>query len=150
MSTDQSKTARTYDDLEVGDSYRATHFISEQDVRAFAQITGDDNPIHVDEEFARQTQFGHRIVHGVLLLGIVSKVLGRDYPGHGSIAISVTSRFLRPVPVNSEITIEYKVTEKLAKHKHIKGRICVYHDGKRALVGETIVIPPGNNADERR
>jgi acyl dehydratase len=147
MSTDHSNTIHTYDDLEVGDSYRATHFISEQDVRAFAEITGDTNPIHIDEEFARQSQLGHRIVHGVLLLGIVSKVLGRDYPGHGSIAISLTSRFLRPVPVNSEITIEYKVTEKLAKHKHVKGRICVYYDNKRALVGDTIVIPPTNSAD---
>ena len=52
MSTDQSKTVRTYDDLDVGDSYRATRFISEQDVLAFAEITGDDNPIHTDEEYA--------------------------------------------------------------------------------------------------
>jgi len=146
MSTDQSKTVRTYDDLAVGDLYRATRFISEQDVLAFAEITGDDNPIHTDEQYARESQFGHRIVHGVLLLGIVSKVLGRDYPGPGSIAISLNSRFLRPVPVNSEITIEYKVTEKLAKHQHVKGRICVYHDSKRVLVGETILIPPRDSA----
>ena len=143
MSTDQPKTIHTYDALQVGDIYTTTRFISEDDVRAFAEVTGDDNPIHLDEEHARNSRFGHRIVHGVLLLGIISKVLGRDFPGHGSIAVSLTCRFLRPVPVGSEVRIEVKIVEKLEKHRHVRGKTYVYNDqNKIAIAGEATLIPP--------
>jgi len=147
MSTEQPKTIYSYDALQVGDTYSTTRFISEADVRAFAEVTGDDNPIHIDEEYARHSRFGHRVVHGVLLLGIISKVLGRDFPGHGSIAVSLSCRFLRPVPVNSDITVEFKVTEKLDKYKHVKGRTYVYYNNKMVLAGEAIMIPPAGGDD---
>ena len=79
----------TYESIEVGDSFKSDRFISEDDVQTFADITGDDNPIHVDEEYARESRFGHRVVHGVFLLGLISKVLGRDFPGHGSVAVGI-------------------------------------------------------------
>ncbi len=132
----------TYESLQVGDAFSFQRFISAEDVRAFAEVTGDDNPIHVDEEYARQSRFGHTVVHGVLLLGIISKVLGRDFPGHGSIAVSLSARFLRPVPVDSEVTVEVKITEKVEKHRHVKGRVYVYYNGKIALGGEATLIPP--------
>ncbi len=143
MSTDQPKNIHTYDTLQVGDGFSTTHFISEDDVRTFAEITGDDNPIHLDEAFARESRFGQRIVHGVLLLGLISKVLGRDFPGHGSIAVSLSCRFLRPVPVGSEVRIEVTIIEKLDKHRHVKGRTRVYtQDNKIAIGGEARIIPP--------
>ena len=143
MSTDQPKTIHTYDTLHVGDTFTTTCFISEDDVRLFAEITGDDNPIHLDEEHARNSRFGHRIVHGVLLLGLISKVLGRDFPGHGSIAVSLTCRFLRPVPVGSEVRIEVTIVEKLEKYRHVRGRTRVYNDqNKIAIGGEATIIPP--------
>ena len=143
MSSDQSKNIHTYDTLQVGDSFSTTHFISEDDVRGFAEITGDDNPIHLDEAFARESRFGQRIVHGVLLLGLISKVLGRDFPGHGSIAVSLSCRFLRPVPVGSKVRIEVTIIEKLEKHRHVRGRTRVYtHDNKIAIGGEARIIPP--------
>ena len=133
----------TYDSLQPGDSFTYSRTISADDVRAFAEITGDDNPIHVDEDYARESRFGKPIVHGVLLLGIISKVLGRDFPGHGSIAVSLSARFLRPVPVGSEVTVEIKITEKIEKYRHVKGRVYVYHAGKIVLGGEATLIPPG-------
>lgn len=134
----------TYETIQVGDSFSTTRFLSAEDVRTFAELTGDDNPIHVDEEYARTTRFGKPIVHGVLLLGIISKVLGRDFPGHGSIAVAISCRFLRPVPVGSEITVEIKINEKVDKHRHVKGRVYVYHDGRIALGGEATIIPPSS------
>jgi len=150
MSTDQPKTIHTYDTLQVGDSFSTTRVISEDDVRAFAEITGDDNPIHLDEAYAQESRFGHRIVHGVLLLGLISKVLGRDFPGHGSIAVSLSCRFLRPVPVGSEVRIEVTIIEKLEKHRHVRGRTRVYtHDNKIAIGGEARIIPPSGEDEQR-
>ena len=137
----------TYDELQVGDSYSAQRVLTEDDVRTFADLTGDDNPIHVDPAYAETTRFGKPIVHGVLLLGIVSKVLGRDFPGHGSVAVALSSRFLRPVPVGAEITVEVKISEKVEKHRHVKARIYVYCEGKMSVGGEATLIPPSPEDD---
>lgn len=135
--------ANTFETIQVGDSFRWDRYISADDVNTFARITGDDNPIHVDPEYAEEnSRFGRPVVHGVLLLGLISKVLGRDFPGHGSIAVGISCRFLRPVPVGSEVTVEIKVAEKIEARKHIKVRVYVYLDGKTALGGEGTVIPP--------
>jgi acyl dehydratase len=132
----------TYETIQVGDTYTTTRVLTADDVQTFAELTGDDNPLHVDPEYAATTRFGRPIVHGVLLLGIISKVLGRDFPGHGSIAVAISCRFLRPVPVGSEIKVEIKISEKIEKRKHVKGRVYVYNDGRLALGGEATIIPP--------
>lgn len=137
----------TYESLSVGDSFTVTRLITRDDVYAFAEVTGDDNPIHVDEEYAKETRFGKPIVHGVLLLGIISKVLGRDFPGHGSVAVSISCRFLRPVPVGAEISVEVKVSEKIERHKHLKMRVFAYVGGKMALGGEAVLIPPSEASE---
>ena len=135
--------AHLYDQIEVGDSHSVQRVITADDVQTFADITGDDNPIHVDPEYAeKHSRFGKPVVHGVFLLGLISKVLGRDYPGHGSIAVGISCRFLRPVPVGSEVTVEIKVSDKNEERGHIKVRTYVYLDNKMALGGEGTVIPP--------
>lgn len=135
----------TYDSLSIGDSFSWTRTLSMDDVRAFAEITGDDNPIHIDEEAGKASRFGRPVVHGVYILGLASKVLGRDFPGPGSIAVSLSAKFLRPVPVGDEVTIEVKVTEKLEKHRHVRLRMYAYTGGKMTLGGEAVVIPPSND-----
>jgi acyl dehydratase len=140
--------ANTYESIEVGDSYQSTRVITAEDVQMFADVTGDDNPIHVDEDYAREhSRFGKPVVHGVLLLGLISKVLGRDFPGHGSIAVGISCRFLRPVPVGSEVTVEVKISEKVEARKHVKVRVYVYRDDQMALGGEGTVIPPTEDAE---
>ena len=134
--------AHTYDSLTVGDSFEWSRTLTMDDVRAFADVTGDDNPIHVDEAAGAASRFGSAVVHGVYLLGLASKVLGRDFPGHGSVAVSLSAKFLRPVAVGSEVTIEVKVAEKIEKFGHVKMRMYVYADGKMRVGGEAVVIPP--------
>lgn len=137
--------AHTYESLQVGDTYHASQFISDEDVRAYADLSGDDNPIHLDPEYAAQTQFKQPIAHGALLLGYISKVLGRDYPGHGSVAVSLSAKFLRPVPVNSEVTFEVKIAEKIEARKHVRAKVYGYVGGKLAVGGEAVVIPPSGH-----
>lgn len=141
--------ANTYESIEVGDSFEWTKVVTAEDVKTFADITGDDNPIHVDEEYAKHnSRFGRPVVHGVLLLGLISKVLGRDFPGHGSIAVGISCRFLRPVPVGSEVTVQIKVSEKIEASKHIKVRVYIYRGTKMCLGGEGRVIPPTEEEEQ--
>lgn len=137
----------TYDSLEVGASFRIDRLVTADDVQTFADVTGDDNPLHLDPEYAAGTRFGKPIAHGVLLLGIISKVLGRDYPGPGSIAVSIQAKFLRPVVVGSTVTVEVRVAEKIEKYRHIRMRVYVYLGGKMAVAGEAVLIPPGEGAE---
>ncbi len=137
----------TYDSIAVGQSCAVERFVSEDDVLAFARITGDDNPIHVDPAYAAETRFGKRIVHGVFLLALISKVLGHDFPGHGSVAVNISCRFLRPVPVNSTVTVEVKVSEKFEKRRQVKARTYIYNEsGRMVLAGEAVFIPPGESS----
>ncbi len=139
----QQKSGHSFDSLKIGDTYDFHRFISEEDVWTFARITGDDNPLHVDAEYAENTRFGDRIVHGVFLLGLISKVLGRDFPGPGSVAVSISCRFLRPVRVNSEVRVSVKIVEKLEQRRYVKAETFVFTDAnKKALVGEATIIPP--------
>jgi acyl dehydratase len=138
--------SHTFESLEIGQSFSFTRNISAEDVLQFAAVTGDDNPIHVDPVKASESRFGGRVVHGVFLLGVISKVLvGRDFPGPGSIAVSISSRFLRPVPVDSDVTIEVKIAEKIASRRHIKARVYAYVENKVVLGVEAVLIPPGEN-----
>ena len=138
----------TYESLEIGQSFATEREITAKDVRTFADITGDDNPLHVDPEYAARTRFGGPIVHGVFLAGLISKILGRDFPGHGSVAVSISCKFLRPVPVGSTVTVEVKVAEKIEKRRHIRMKVFVYIGGRIALGGEATLIPPGEGALE--
>jgi acyl dehydratase len=105
-------------------------------------VAEDANPVYWDSEAAAASRFGTPVVHGVLLLGLTSKVLGRDFPGDGSVAVSLSTRFLRPVPVGSEVTIEVKVAEKIERHRHVRFRTYGYVNGKMCVGGEAVVIPP--------
>lgn len=151
MDALNEEVVHTYDSLKVGDSFSIPRFISEDDVLTFARVTGDDNPLHVDADYAEATRFGQRVVHGVLLLGLISKVLGRDFPGPGSIAVSLACRFLRPVRLNSEVRVEVRVAEKLAKRGYVKCKTYIYTEENRmALAGEATLIPPAPGGEDGR
>lgn len=136
----------TYDNLEIGQKYTMRRTLSMEEVKVFADVTGDDNPLHVDAAYAATTPFGKPIVHGVFLLGLVSKALGRDFPGHGSVAVSIEAKFLRPVPVGEEVVIELEVIEKNERFKHVKvkttGFVQINGRSKTAFAGEAVLIPP--------
>ena len=134
---------RTYDTIQVGDGTTFSRTITADDVRAFADVSGDHNPIHLDAAAAAETPFGRPIVHGVFLLAVLSKVLAHDYPGAGSVAVSLSCKFLRPVPVGSEVTVEVRVEEKIERFGHIRVKAWIYGEGRKmAAAGEAVLVPP--------
>jgi 3-hydroxybutyryl-CoA dehydratase len=102
-----------------GDQFKWERYISAEDVKRFAEVVGDLNPVHIDEEFAAKTSFKKRIVHGAFLGGLISKVLGMDFPGQGTIYISQNSVFKRPVYVDTTVTVEMKVTQVIPEKRRL-------------------------------
>ena len=96
--------------LNVGDSASRTKAITDADIRAFAALSGDENPLHVDEDFAAITPFKRRIAHGMLSASLISAVLANDLPGQGSIYLGQTLKFVAPVFIGDEITARVTVT----------------------------------------
>lgn len=96
--------------LNIGDSASRSKTITDLDVRTFAAVSGDENPIHMDEEFAATTRFGKRIAHGMLSASLISAVLANDLPGRGSIYLGQTLQFVAPVFIGDEITARVTVT----------------------------------------
>lgn len=96
--------------------YEGIMRFTQQDVNDYSNLTGDSNPIHLDDKFSKNTIFGKNIVHGILLLSVFSKHFGMVYPGNGSIYISQTAKFLLPIYVNENfyftITLENYIFEK--------------------------------------
>ncbi|MBD3352589.1 MAG: enoyl-CoA hydratase [Candidatus Lokiarchaeota archaeon] len=108
------KTAN-YDSIEVGNSASVTKTVTESDVILFAGITGDFNPLHTNEEFAKTTQFGKRLVHGCFSSGLISRALGMKLPGPGALYVSQTSNFKKPVFIGDTLTAKVTVNEKFLK-----------------------------------
>lgn len=134
---------RTFDTIQIGDGTTFTRTLTAADVQAFADVSGDHNPIHLDPEAAAQTPFGRPIVHGVFLLAVLSKVLAHDYPGPGCVAVSLSCKFLRPVPVGTEVKIEVRVEEKIERFGHVRMKAWIYGEGgKMAAAGEAVLVPP--------
>jgi acyl dehydratase len=126
--------------LNIGDTASRSKTITDEDVRAFAAVSGDHNPIHVDEEFASQTMFGRRIAHGMLSASLISAVLANDLPGQGSIYLGQTLKFVAPVFIGDEITARVTVTsvrddKPIAKLE----TVCVNQRNEIVIKGEATV-----------
>lgn len=105
--------------FEAGDGFSFERYISAEDVKQFADVVGDLNPVHLDTAFAESSFFKKRIVHGAFLAGLISKILGMDFPGQGTIYISQNSVFKRPVYVDTTVKVEVKVTEVLTEKRRL-------------------------------
>jgi 3-hydroxybutyryl-CoA dehydratase len=127
-----------------GDEYKFERYISAEDVKRFAEVVGDLNPIHLDAEFAEKSFFKKRIVHGAFLAGLISKVLGMDFPGQGTVYISQNSIFKRPVYVDTTVSVEVKITEVLAeKRRLVLDTNILNSEGKVCLAGSATIWLPG-------
>src|SRR2546423_453335 len=98
-----------FDELALGQAAEATHVVGERDLEAFAALSGDTNPVHLDEAYAKTSSFGGRIAHGMLSAAYVSAVLGTKLPGPGAIYLSQSLRFRRPVRIGDEVTARVTV-----------------------------------------
>lgn len=127
--------------LNVGDTAEITRTIDQSDIHAFADVTGDHNPIHVDEVFAKTTRFGRRIAHGMLTASLISSVLANKLPGEGSIYLGQTLQFVAPVFPGDEITARVTVTEVREGRGIAKlETICLNQHNKIVIRGEATVL----------
>lgn len=135
-------TPRTRETLKVGDTGSFTKTITEKDVLAFADVSGDANPLHLDEEYARQTPFGRRVAHGILMAAIISTVLGIELPGVGTVFVELHIKFLKPVFLGDTVTARATVME-IINPKRVRLMVaCVNQHGEDVALGNAIVVPP--------
>lgn len=130
--------------LKIGDSASLTKTFTDEDVRSFAKISGDTNPVHLDDDFAAGTRFKRRLVHGMLTAGLISAVLGTKLPGPGSIYLSQSITFRAPVFINDTITAAVTVSG-IREDKPIVTleTVCMNQDGAVVLDGEAVLLLPG-------
>jgi 3-hydroxybutyryl-CoA dehydratase len=134
---------KTYEEINIGDKASFAKTITETDVYLFAGISGDFNPLHVDEEYARTTEFGKRIAHGGLAASLVANILGMKLPGLGTVALEITQKFRAPVYFGDTITITAMVTKKIERMKAIEmALIWRNQKGDTVSKGSCIVLPP--------
>ncbi len=129
--------------LEIGASASRTTRITADLVATYAQITGDSNPVHLDEAYAAQTRFGRRIAHGMYTASLLSAVLANDLPGPGTIYLGQDVKFKAPVFIGDTITatvevIAYREDKRIATFK----TTCTNQDGTVVIEGEAVVLAP--------
>ncbi len=131
------------DEISVGQTYRKRVAVTEQMIEDFARATGDDNPVHLDKEYARKAVFGRRVAHGMLTAGIIGGVFGTEFPGTGTIYVSQDLKFVKPVFIGDELTIELEVTEVLPDKNRVRvATACTNQRGRTVLVGQAVIMPP--------
>jgi acyl dehydratase len=135
-------TGLTMEDVAVGDVAEVTYAVTTETIREFVTASGDDNPIHSDQAFAAGTRFGRVIAPGMLTGSFVSSVIGTRLPGPGTIYLSQSFRFLRPVYVDDRVTARVEVVERVADRNRLRLRTtCVNQAGELLLEGEAWVLP---------
>ena len=134
---------KTIDQIHVGDAAEISKTISETDIYLYAGITGDFNPAHVNEEYAKKTFFKTRIAHGMLLGGFISAVLANQLPGPGTIYMKQELSFLAPVRIGDTITARVEVIEAVTEKNRVRLKTtCTNQEGKLVMDGEAMVSAP--------
>ena len=130
------------EDLTIGQSAERSHVVTDADIAAFAEVSGDRNPVHMDEAFAATTRFQGRIAHGMLSAAYISAVLGETLPGHGAVYLSQSLSFRRPVKIGDEVVARATVTAvDVDKARVTLATTCVV--GARAVIeGEAVLMVP--------
>lgn len=130
-----------FEEIRVGDTASFSKTVSEADIYNFAGVSGDFNPIHVDDEFAKGTRFGRRIAHGILTASLISTVIGTALPGKNALYLSQEMKFIAPVFIGDTLTAVVKVLEKIeAKRIMVLGTTVTNQHGKPVLAGQARVM----------
>jgi len=148
MSTTEFQTLY-FEDLRLGmrESLRKT--VDNEDVIGFAELSGDRNPIHLSDHFARKTRFGERIVHGLYTASLISAVIGMRLPGPGAIYVSQTLNFRGPVKIGDVVEVNVEVIELTEKGRRVRLRCECLVDGKLVLDGEGVLSAPAAPTSSR-
>jgi 3-hydroxybutyryl-CoA dehydratase len=134
------------EDLSVGQSEELARTVTGSDLEAFAAVTGDDNPVHLDEAFAAATPFGGRIAHGMLSAGYISAVIGTRLPGPGAIYVSQSLRFRRPVRIGDTVTARAEITAIDQARGRVSLKTVCSVAGKTVVDGEAEIMVPRRGA----
>lgn len=129
-----------YEDMDLGMAHETVHTITEDDIQKFAEVSGDYNPLHMDDDFAKTTIFGQRIAHGALTASYISGILGNNLPGPGAIFTGLSMRFRRPVFIGDTVTVRAEVSEKKDRGSQVTLKVTCIVDGKRVITGEAQVV----------
>ncbi len=133
---------KTINEIEIGEEASFTKTVTETDVYNYAGVTGDFNPAHINESFAKDTMFGSRIAHGMLSAGFISTVLGTKLPGPGCIYVSQDLKFTAPVYFGDTITAKVKVVEKnVEKNKVELETKCINQKDDIVIKGQAVLMP---------
>jgi len=132
------------DELQVGQAAEMAKTVTAADIALFAGVTGDFNPVHVDAVAAAQSRFGERIAHGMLSAGFISAVIAMRLPGPGSIYLSQTLRFTKPVRIGDTVTTRVEVVEVVAPKRRLRlATVCRNQNGETVVEGEAVVLVDG-------
>lgn len=130
------------EDLKVGQEASSTKTVTEADIVAFANVTGDRNPVHLDAAYAATTMFMERIAHGMLSAGYISAIFGMQLPGPGSIYVSQSLNFKAPVKIGDTVVTTAKIIEIIPEKRRVRFEtVCTVGD-KPVLVGEAVLMVP--------
>ena len=136
-------TGKTIEQIKVGDTAEFSKTVSESDVYLYAGITGDLNPAHINETYAKDTFFKTRIAHGMLTAGFISRILGMQLPGPGTIYMRQSLNFLAPVRFGDTITALVEVIDVITEKNRLRLKTtCTNQEGTVVLDGEAMVSPP--------
>ena len=135
------------EDIEMGMYRYLRKVVTDEDIEMFAQVTTDRNPVHLDDDYAQDTIFAGRIAHGMLTAGLISAVIGEQLPGHGTVYMGQSLKFLAPVRPGDQVYAEVKVIDidHAKRRVHLDCHCSV--DGKKVLVGEATVLAPSRKFD---
>ncbi len=132
-----------FEDLSVGQTAEFSKTVTEADVVLFAGVTGDFNPAHLDAVYAGKSRFGGRIAHGMLTASFFSTVLAMRLPGPGTIYLSQSLRFLRPVKLGDTVTARVEVAELFPTRRRVRLlTTCHNQEGEAVIDGEAVVLVP--------
>jgi len=141
-----SRQVYYFEDLEVGMEATFAKSVSEADIHAFANVTGDKNPVHLDADYASKTIFKTPIAHGMLTAGYISAVFGMELPGPGAIYVSQTLNFRGPVRAGDRVVARVRVMELYPAKRRARFECVCTVDGKPVLEGEAVLMVPTREA----
>ena len=137
----------TIEEIEMGMVRSLQKIVTDEDIRMFAEVSTDHNPVHMDDDYARDTIFEGRIAHGMLTAGLISAVIGEQLPGHGTVYMGQTLKFLAPVRPGDMVLAEVEVIGIDYGKRRVQLDCRCLVNGKKVLIGEATVLAPTGKFD---
>lgn len=135
------------EDLEIGMSRHLTKEVTDRDIELFAEVSTDRNPVHLDETYAQDTIFEGRIAHGMLTAGLISAVIGEQLPGHGTVYLGQSLKFIAPVRPGDVVRAEVTVMEIDYSRRRVQLKTEAFVGHQLVLKGEATVLAPSGKFD---